>query len=586
MSATQAPQAIGTTTDAVPTAGRCPRDLRDHGRPGQGDDVPIALPAGEARAARLPDRRRGVDDWTLDQLVQRARESIVATGEQLDEDVFDRFAARLSYVSGDFADAATYSASVRRSRTRTARVLPRDPAVPVRDGRQGPVRGRSDGSGASSSRNPSAMTSHQRAHSPRSCTSTSTSRSCSGSTTTSERWASRRSSTCGSPTRCSSRSGIGTTSSACRSRWPRASGSKIAATSTTRSARCATSSSTTSCRSSAMRRWNRRRAATRRRSRTRRWRSSAIDRADPAHYVRGQYDGYRDIDGVAADSTTETYAALRLEIDNWRWSGVPVLHSHGQAAAGHPDRGPTGVQAPAPAGLRRSSADPEPNQLVVRLDPDNGSPVHPRCASRGHRRGRADPVRRRVLAEKGGEGATPYEVLLHAALVGDTTRFTRQDGVEETWRIMQPLLDAPPPVHVYAPGSWGPDARRQARRRARPLARAVDRVVSSRASGRTLRARAERRRPVAVPADRRLRVPLQLPHGCARRARRGDRLALRPLASTPPACSGASSTARPDVSGSAPFGINHPTARAYEPGRMSSSRPGRRPAAGSSCATR
>jgi glucose-6-phosphate 1-dehydrogenase len=62
------------------------------------------------------------------------------------------------------------------------------------------------------------------------------------------------------------------------------------------------------------------------------------------------------------------------------------------------------------------------------------------------------------FAEEGGEGATPYEVLLHAALVGDSTRFTRQDGVEETWRIMQPLLDAPPPVHPYAPGSWGPDA--------------------------------------------------------------------------------------------------------------------------------
>ena len=60
------------------------------------------------------------------------------------------------------------------------------------------------------------------------------------------------------------------------------------------------------------------------------------------------------------------------------------------------------------------------------------------------------------FAEEGGEGPTPYEVLLHAAMVGDSTRFTRQDGVEETWRIMQPLLDEPPPVHAYAPGSWGP----------------------------------------------------------------------------------------------------------------------------------
>jgi glucose-6-phosphate 1-dehydrogenase len=62
------------------------------------------------------------------------------------------------------------------------------------------------------------------------------------------------------------------------------------------------------------------------------------------------------------------------------------------------------------------------------------------------------------FAQEGGEGATPYEVLLHAAMVGQSTRFTRQDGVEETWRIMQPLLDDPPAVHSYAPGSWGPAA--------------------------------------------------------------------------------------------------------------------------------
>ena len=62
------------------------------------------------------------------------------------------------------------------------------------------------------------------------------------------------------------------------------------------------------------------------------------------------------------------------------------------------------------------------------------------------------------FAEEGGEGAAPYEVLLHAAMNGDSARFTRQDSVEETWRIMQPLLDAPPPVHAYAKGSWGPAA--------------------------------------------------------------------------------------------------------------------------------
>jgi glucose-6-phosphate 1-dehydrogenase len=62
------------------------------------------------------------------------------------------------------------------------------------------------------------------------------------------------------------------------------------------------------------------------------------------------------------------------------------------------------------------------------------------------------------FAEQGGEGPTPYEVLLHAAMVGDSKRFTRQDAVEETWRIVQPLLDSPPPVQPYEKGSWGPSA--------------------------------------------------------------------------------------------------------------------------------
>ena len=60
------------------------------------------------------------------------------------------------------------------------------------------------------------------------------------------------------------------------------------------------------------------------------------------------------------------------------------------------------------------------------------------------------------FAEEGGEGATPYEVLLSAAMSGDSTSFARQDSVVESWRVLQPLLDSPPPVHPYAPGTWGP----------------------------------------------------------------------------------------------------------------------------------
>ena len=106
------------------------------------------------------------------------------------------------------------------------------------------------------------------------------------------------------------------------------------------------------------------------------------------------------------------------------------------------------------AGLQRR---PEPNQLVIKLDPSTG--VRMVLDARRADAARAAPILFDVeFAEMGGEGATPYEVLLHAAVLGDSMRFTRQDQVEETWRIMQPLLDAPPPVHAYEPGSWGPEA--------------------------------------------------------------------------------------------------------------------------------
>jgi len=180
----------------------------------------------------------------------------------------------------------------------------------------------------------------------------------------------------------------------------------------------------------------------------------SVVEGDPAHYVRGQYDGYLSIDGVADGSTTETYAALRLEIQNWRWSGVPFFIRTGK-------RLPTTqtevrvVFKHAPK-LGFDVASPEPNQIVVKLDPSTGIRIVV-GAHRADARGSVAPIELDMeFASEGGEGPTPYEVLLHAAMVGDSTRFTRQDAVEEQWRIMQPLLDAPPPVHAYQPGSWGP----------------------------------------------------------------------------------------------------------------------------------
>ncbi len=178
--------------------------------------------------------------------------------------------------------------------------------------------------------------------------------------------------------------------------------------------------------------------------------------AKPDRYVRGQYDGYRAVDGVAPDTSTETYAALRLEIDNWRWAGVPFFIRTGKQLPvkltevrlvfKHPPR----LQF-IPAGRRR----PEPSQIVFKIDPSTGIRII-LDAHRADRQGPAEIELDMEFSKEGGEGATPYETLLHAVLVGDSSHFTRQDSVEECWRIVQPLLDAPPDAHQYPPGTWGP----------------------------------------------------------------------------------------------------------------------------------
>jgi glucose-6-phosphate 1-dehydrogenase len=179
----------------------------------------------------------------------------------------------------------------------------------------------------------------------------------------------------------------------------------------------------------------------------------AVKEADPAKYVRGQYDGYRSIDGVAPDSTTETYAALRLDIENWRWAGVPFFIRTGKRLPVTQTELRLVFKNPPKLGFEIFRHGLEPNQVVLKLDPSTGV----RLVFQAHRADGPGPIELDMeFSQQGGEGPTPYEVLLHAAMVGETLRFTRQDAVEETWRVMQPLLDAPPPVHPYAPGSWGP----------------------------------------------------------------------------------------------------------------------------------
>jgi glucose-6-phosphate 1-dehydrogenase len=184
----------------------------------------------------------------------------------------------------------------------------------------------------------------------------------------------------------------------------------------------------------------------------------AINTADPAHYVRGQYDGYQNIDGVAKDSQTETYAALRLEIDNWRWSGVPFYIRTGKCMPATQTELRLVFKHPPRLGFAQfDERHPEPDQIVVRLDPVAG--IRIKIATKRVGAPGAEPVNFDMeLPRDAAKEPTPYEVLLNAAMMGRSVRFTRQDCVEETWRIMQPLVDSPPPVHPYSKGSWGPEA--------------------------------------------------------------------------------------------------------------------------------
>jgi glucose-6-phosphate 1-dehydrogenase len=179
----------------------------------------------------------------------------------------------------------------------------------------------------------------------------------------------------------------------------------------------------------------------------------AMPSVGPRHYVRGQYQGYTDVPGVARGSTTETYIALRLEIDSWRWADVPIYLRAGKALPALVTevrlllrRTPRLSFLPLP-----SRADP--NQIILRIDPDPGMRLQlTTLAQESWRAVHLDTSFTREL----GEPLDPYERLLHAAIVGDRQLFARQDSVEETWRILQPLLDDPPEIRPYQRGSWGP----------------------------------------------------------------------------------------------------------------------------------
>ncbi len=171
----------------------------------------------------------------------------------------------------------------------------------------------------------------------------------------------------------------------------------------------------------------------------------------PKDVVRGQFEGYRQVRDVAPDSNVETYAAVRLEIDSWRWDGVPVLLRSGKCL---PATATEVLVKLKPPPLRRPGNDT--NYFRLRLGPDLSINVGARIKRPGAEMV-SMPVELSAVQLDLSAELLPYERLLTDAMRGDSLLFVRQDAVEAAWAIVDPILGADKtPVHVYPRGSWGP----------------------------------------------------------------------------------------------------------------------------------
>ncbi|MGH3258169.1 MAG: glucose-6-phosphate dehydrogenase [Streptosporangiaceae bacterium] len=192
----------------------------------------------------------------------------------------------------------------------------------------------------------------------------------------------------------------------------------------------------------------------------------ALKPIDVRHVVRGQYEGYLSEDGVAADSQTETMVAVRAEVDNWRWHGVPFFLRSGKAMGASRQVITLGFQPP-PLRMFPAHAKDTPygrqNEIVIDFADPGAIKLSFLAKVPGSELslGNAEMAfyyKDSFVASHALEG---YEHLLLMAMIGDQSLFTRSDGIERLWEISQPLLDNPPPVQPYAKGAWGPESVKQ-----------------------------------------------------------------------------------------------------------------------------
>jgi glucose-6-phosphate 1-dehydrogenase len=177
----------------------------------------------------------------------------------------------------------------------------------------------------------------------------------------------------------------------------------------------------------------------------------AIRPLDPADLVRGQFVGYRKEAGVAPDSAVETFAAMRLHIDSWRWDGVPFFIRAGKRLPVTATEVLVTLKRPP---LRRFGPE-APNHLRFRLTPDLEIALGARVKKPGAHLV-SEPTELRLVHQPDAGEMEPYERLLGDALAGDATLFARQDSVEAAWEVIDPILGDVTPLHQYEPGSWGP----------------------------------------------------------------------------------------------------------------------------------